>query len=136
MGILRKREGAIKEYLAKYELGRLEKPGQCEACGKASRLRWHGKYIREIVTLSGIHRIPIKRIFCPLCRHTFGLIPGFIEKFHKYGRDVITAAVKLFKRYKARIKEIAERMSELMTEADRYMETSTLYRWKNKFVDI
>ena len=136
MGILGNSKRLIKQYLEAFEAGKLKKPDRCAKCGRCGKLVCHAKYSREVILLCGIYRIPIKRIFCRLCKHTFAMIPVFIEKYHRYGKEIIELALKEFKRYKAEIEKISDILADLMVSADRYMETSTLYRWKKKFQPV
>lgn len=136
MLIVRNIEGVINRYLDDYRDGRLKKPEFCEVCGRRCKLVWHAEFMRKLITLLKIHdKIPIKRLYCPLCKHTFALIPGFIKKFCRYGKDVIICVVKEFKK-KIKCSEVADKLASLMKAVDIYIEISTLYRWKKKFLDI
>jgi len=135
MSILRNIDIVINRYLDDLEKGRIKKPDCCEICRKKCRLYWHAKYLRKLVTVCGKYEIPIKRLYCPLCKHTFALIPAFIEKFHCYGKDIIMFAVREFKK-KTNIEKIANKLAVLMEAVDLYIEIPTLYRWRKKFHNI
>jgi hypothetical protein len=92
-------------------------------------LSWHANYTRGLITLSGRYDISIKRLFCPLCKHTFALIPEFIEKFHRYAKDVITFVLERIKKFIS-YKNIADK---LMDKCGLNIDILTLYKWKKKF---
>ena len=132
MDILRNTEGLINRYLEDFENGRLNKPEYCNVCGRKCKLLWHAKYIRELITSCRVYdKIPIRRLFCPLCKHTFALIPEFIEKFCRYGKDIIIFVVKEIKK-RTGIAKIADKLARFMEAVDIYIDISTLYRWKEK----
>ena len=136
MFIVRNTERLINRYLEDFEAGRLNKPEFCELCGRKCRLTWHAKYVRKLITLfKKYDRIPIKRLYCPLCKHTFAFIPVFIKKFCRYGIDVIASAIRKFKK-KVKCFAVLDRLAGMMTAVDVYIEISTLYRWKKKYSNI
>lgn len=136
MFIVRNTEGLINRYLEDFEAGKIRKPDCCERCGRKCRLLWHATYIRKLITLfKEYDRLPIKRLYCPLCKHTFALIPSFIKKFCRYGIDVIASAIKEFKKKIKRL-EVLDRLAGMTEAVDKYIELSTLYRWKKKYSDI
>ncbi len=91
--------------------------------------------MRKIITLVGAYCLPIKRLFCPLCKHTFALLPKFIEKFHRYGKDVITFALKKLK--KLSYYKVADMLAAMLTDAGEiYIDVLTLYNWEKKFSPI
>ena len=136
MLIVRNTEGLIKQYLEDFEAGKLRKPERCEHCGRRCNLHWHATYIRTLITLfQKYDRFPIKRLFCPLCEHTFALIPAFIRKFCRYGIDVIASAIREFRKKIKRLK-VLDRLAGMMAAVDTYIELTTLYRWKKKYSDI
>lgn len=106
----------------------MAKPARCAMCGRRCGLVWHGKYTRELVTLGGIYRIPVKRLLCTVCNHTFSLLPEFVRKYCRYGADIISLVVREFSK-KLNISRILDRLSSF----EIYLEYPTLYRWKQKF---
>lgn len=118
----------LKDYLSRFQEKRLRKPQQCAGCRCAGHLRWHGFYRRSLITFTQTTSIPIKRLFCALCRHTFALLPDFILKFHRYAKEVIMRALRQLKgqTYDA----VA---SWLMEKINRNVATLTLYFWRKKF---
>ena len=128
MSILRNTEQIIKRYLADFNNKRLKKPECCEVCGRTCKLTWHAKYLRKLITLCGIYHIPIKRLYCPACKHTFALLPEFIEKFHRYAKDVIIFALRNLKKFS--YNKVADM---LMEKSEICIEILTLYNWKKKF---
>ena len=128
MNIIQNTDIIIKKYLHCFKDKKLKKPDLCEVCGKKSNLIWHAKYTRKAITLSGIYCLPIKRLFCPICKHTFSLLPDFICKFHRYAKDVITFALKKLKKFS--YYKVADM---LMDTAAICVEVLTLYNWKKKF---
>ena len=136
MYIVRNTAGLINRYLEDFDNGKLEKPEHCCVCGKRCRLLWHATYIRTLITLfKKYDRLPIKRLYCPLCKHTFALIPAFIRKFCRYGIDVIASAIREFRK-KLEGLEVLDRLSDMMVAVDTYIELTTLYRWKKKYSGI
>lgn len=137
MIIVRNIESVINKYLDDFKKERLKKPEFCEVCGKRCKLVWHAKYMRKLITSYMIYyKIPIKRLFCPLCGHTFTLIPEFIKKFYRYSKNIIKVAVKELKKKKAIIYKVADKLAKYMEAVDVYPEFSTLYRWRKKFKTI
>ena len=130
MEIVRNKNDLIN-YLNDFENKKLKKPCRCEICGRKSNLIWHAQYIREIITLFGIYRLPIKRLMCPLCKHTFAFLPEFVKKFHRYSKDVINFALDKLKKFK--YSEVIAKLDNLMEKAEIYISNLTLYKWKKKF---
>lgn len=65
---------------------------------------------------------------CPLCKRTFALIPEFVEKYRRYAKPVIAYAIKALK--KLSYYTVADNLAGAMEALDRYVDYSTLYRWK------
>ena len=128
MNILRNTERIIKRYLDDFNNKRLKKPEHCEVCGEKCNLWWHDEYIRKLITLCGVYDIPIKRLRCSVCKHTFALIPEFIKKFHRYAKDVITFALRHLK--KLTYDKIAD---IFMNRYSLYISNRTLYNWEKRF---
>lgn len=129
MIIVEKTDDVIKQYLSDYANNHLEKPRCCEVCGRETALIWHAKYTRKLISFLGIHEIPIRRLMCPLCKRTFALIPEFVEKYRRYAKPVIEYAVGMLKR-KQSFYAVADNLAGAMEALDRYVDYSTLYRWK------
>lgn len=130
MSILSYTTESIKKYQSDFEKGRIEKPDSCEICGKKNKLTWHAKYTRKLITLTGIYELSIRRLYCPHCKHTFALLPKFIKKFYRYGKDVIFLAVKKLQEYA--YEYVA---TELMVKSSIEIEITTLYNWNRKFAN-
>ena len=133
MNIVGNLESVIKRYLKEVETGELEKPCRCKVCGRECNLWWHDEYTRKLITLHGIYKIPIKRLKCSLCGHTFGLIPGFIKKFHRYAKDVIDFALKELKKFS--LNKVACKIAEILNteEYETLIGSATVYTWRKKF---
>jgi hypothetical protein len=132
LDIIQNTDSRIKKYLNDFKDKKLKKPDLCGVCGKKSNLSWHAIYTRNVITLVGAYCLPIKRLFCPLCKHTFAFIPDFICKFHRYAKDVITFALKKLK--KLSYKKVADLLAGMLTAAGEiYIDVITLYNWKKKF---
>ncbi len=99
MSILSYTTESIKKYQSDFEKGRIKKPDCCESCGNKTNLTWHAKYKRKLITLTGIYELSIRRLYCHHCKHTFALLPKFIEKFYRYGKDVVFFAIKELKKH-------------------------------------
>jgi len=121
-------ESSIANYLDRFRTGRLSKPLRCQACSLGRSLRWHGHYQRSLITLSRTYLIPIKRLYCGLCRHTFALLPAFVIKFHRYAWQTIRAAVR-----RLRSQTYNAVADWLMQDGSLEVAPLTLYLWRRKF---
>ena len=130
MSILSYKKESIKKYLSDVEKGRLDKPDCCEICGNKTNLTWHAKYIRKLITLTGIYYLPIRRLYCRHCKHTFALLPEFIEKFYRYGKDVVFFAVKELKKYT--YDHVA---GKLLHKISIEIAMNTFSKWNRKFAN-
>jgi hypothetical protein len=130
MSILTYKKKSIKKYLNDFKKDRLKKPTCCEICENKTELTWHAKYIRKLITFTGTYHLPIRRLYCPACKHTFSLIPKFIEKFCRYGKDIIHFAVNKLKNYT--YDHVAE---ELMNKISIEIAMNTLSNWNRKFAN-
>ena len=118
----------IRNYLACLQEGRLAKPVCCQLCGRSGRLRWHGTYVRTLITLAQTHTLPVKRVLCAFCRRTFAHLPIFVEKFHRYAKELIRRALRLLK------SRTYEAVADwFMDRGQRYVAVLTLYFWRRKF---
>jgi hypothetical protein len=119
-------------YLEKVRAGKLAKPARCKVCGKGEGLSWHGTYHRSLITLARTLTIPVKRLYCRLCRHTFALLPSFVVKFHRYAREIIRSALRALRchTYEAVAEVIANGFAQ-PRKPD--IATLTLYLWQRKF---
>lgn len=133
MNIVRNLESVIKQYLKEVETGQQKKPCRCKVCGSECNLWWHDEYTRKLITLRGIYKIPIKRLYCPLCKHAFALIPDFIKKFYRYAKDVIDFALKELK--KLSLNKVACKIAEMLNteEYETLIGPATVYKWQKKF---
>ena len=118
----------VASYLVQIQKGRLKKSDACRRCGQPGHLRWHGHYTRSLIVWAKTYLLPIKRLYCTLCRRTFGLLPVFIAKFHRYAQDVISSALKNLKR--CTYEHVAGALAQ---RCQRYVATLTLYFWRRKF---
>jgi len=128
MNILTYKNESIKKYLNDFKKGRLKKPCCCEVCGKKYNLIWHARYIRKLITFTGIYHLPIKRLYCLSCNHTFALLPKFIEKFCRYGKNIILFAVKELKKY-----TYDNVVEKLLNKISIEIAMNTLSNWNRKF---
>jgi hypothetical protein len=125
-------ESKINDYLEGFKKKRPAKPDTCEVCKRCDCLRWHGSYVRDLIALAKTYSIPIRRLFCTLCRHTFALLPSFIVKFHRYAKDVIQTALAWLKShtFESTVEHLVNR---LMTGREHNLAAVTLYLWRRKF---
>jgi len=125
-------ETQIDEYVRHFHDKHLVKPTQCQRCKQAGGLRWHGSYARDLIAMAKTYSVPIRRLFCTLCRHTFALLPSFIAKFHRYAKDVIRTALAWLKShtFEATVEHVINR---LMIGHERNLAAVTLYLWRRKF---
>lgn len=88
--------------------------------------------MRRLITLNKIHTLPVRRLFCTLCRRTFALLPPFVVKFYHYAKEVIYTALARLKShtYHAVAEAIANGLPE---QKDRGLAPLTLYFWRRHF---
>lgn len=67
------------------------------SCGYEGRLRKHGFYERNALSLRGCFRIPVQRYLCPSCERTFSLLPSFLHPRFQYVLSFAVLAVMLVK---------------------------------------
>ena len=130
MSILSYKKESIKKYLSDFEKEKIKKPDIWEICGNKNNLTWHAKYTRNLITLAGIYELPIRRLYCPVCKHTFALLPEFIEKFYRYGKDVVFFAVKELKKHT--YDYVA---GKLLDKISIEIAMNTFSRWNRKFAN-
>jgi hypothetical protein len=88
--------------------------------------------VRRLIALAKTYSVPVRRLFCTLCHHTFALLPPFISKFHRYAKEVIGTALHWLKTrtYEA----VADLLSNgYLAREDRDLAPLTLYFWRRKF---
>lgn len=125
-------ERDIEAYAARFHEERPAKPNRCRRCGCGGPLHWHGRYVRRLITLTKIHALPIRRLFCTLCRRTFALLPPFVVKFHHYAKEVIDTALAWLK--SRTYHSVAESIDNGLVETERRgLATLTLYFWRRRF---
>lgn len=85
--------------------------------------------------MTKIYTLPIQRLLCTLCHHTFAWLPSFILKFHRYAQEVIHTALAWLKSrtFSAVAEAIANRFPEPKEPA---LAPLTLYFWRRKFAGI
>lgn len=128
MNILSYTPKSIKKYQSDFKAERIEKPECCEVCGNKTNLTWHAEYKRKLITLNGTYELPIRRLYCTHCKHTFALLPKFIEKFYRYGKDIIIFAVKELKKHT--YDHVA---GELLNKISIEIAMNTFSKWNRKF---
>ena len=88
--------------------------------------------MRRLVALAKSYSIPVRRVFCTLCRHTFALLPSFVSKFHRYAKEVITKALRWLKT--RTYETVADLLSNgSLSREDHDLAPLTLYFWRRKF---
>ena len=125
-------ESQINGYVEGFKKKRPPKPSACEVCKCRDRLRWHGSYVRDLIAPAKTYSVPIRRLFCTLCRHTFAFLPFFICKFHRYAKEIITTALHWLKTltYEATVDLLVNR---IMSGREHNLATVTLHLWRHKF---
>jgi hypothetical protein len=122
----------IENYRLQFQEQHLAKPACCQVCKRPCRLRWHGSYSRTLITAGKTYTLLIRRLFCILCGHMFGLLPDFVMKFHRYAKEVIQTALHWLKTctYEA----VAELLANhYLAQEKQDIATLTLYFWRRKF---
>jgi hypothetical protein len=122
-------EQKANDYCARVEENRIPKPECCQVCGRAGCLRWRGSYARSLITMAGTYTLPIKRVFCHFCGHTFGLLPDFVLKFYHYAGETILCAVRMLKSHT--FEAVAGKF--IVERKNRCLAILTLYFWRRKF---
>lgn len=118
----------IGRYLEMVRSNKLSKPRRCAVCRNRCKLVWHGSYMRSVITLAQTWSVPIKRLYCRLCRHTFALLPAFIVKFHRYARATISFVLRALRSH------TFEAVAGLfMEKGQREVAPLTFYFWRRKF---
>lgn len=125
-------DSRIENYRLRLQEKRLVKPGCCQACKRPGRLRWHGSYARTLIATGKTYTLMIKRLLCILCGHTFGLLPDFVMKFHRYAKEIIRTALRWLKTrtYEAVVELLA---NQSLAPENQNIATLTLYFWRRKF---
>lgn len=59
------------------------------SCCYEGRLRRHGFYSRNVLSLTGTYIIFIQRYYCPFCRRTTSLLPSFLASRFQYSISCI-----------------------------------------------
>jgi len=125
-------ETEIDDYLRSFQEKRLAKPAQCRICKQQGYLRWHGSYVRQLIALANTYSVPIRRLLCSRCRHTFALLPSFIAKFHRYAKEIIQRALDWLKTLTFDV--VADRLSnDCLARENHSLAPLTLYLWRRKF---
>jgi hypothetical protein len=115
----------LSDYLRRFHRKRPAKPARCRVCGGAGALRWHGTYRRTVRAYSQMWTLPIRRLLCLLCRHTFALLPPMLLKGRRYAKDLILTAVRWLKFFSC------ERVADhLMWRYNIYVAPLTIYHWR------
>ncbi len=62
-------------------------PNSC--CHFEGRLRRHGFYERNVLTLLAVYVVFIQRYYCPACKRTASLLPSFLAPYFQYSLSCI-----------------------------------------------
>lgn len=119
----------IQSYIRSLQERHLRKPRLCKVCLEQKPLRWHGFYERTLITLTKTFTLAVRRILCVRCGQTFGLLPNFIVKFHRYAKEVIRFALQQLKS-----QTYESVLNLLMERGGHQLASLTLYFWRRKFV--
>lgn len=118
----------VESYVRRFEGNHIPKPVFCGVCRRGKRLRWHGFYHRSLIGPAQTFILPIRRIFCVVCRHTFSLLPAFAVKFHRYAKEILRFALE-----KLKSESYEKAADRLMEKMERYVAAMTPYFWRRKF---
>lgn len=118
----------VENYLTRLKQKLISKPKHCHICGHAGYLTWHQSYERSLITMTETYRLPIKRVKCGHCHHTFAILPEFVMKFYHYAKETIFFAIEMLKTctYEA----VADKF---MGHENRCLAIVTLHFWRRKF---
>jgi len=119
----------VAAYRKAFAKRKLIKPSHCQICARAGTIQWHAVYWRTLITFQEILTIPVRRVSCTACHHTFALLPPFVAKFHRYARPLIRSAVH-------RLEHLSYNAVAdwFMERCQRSIATLTLYLWRRRFV--
>lgn len=81
-------------------------PNPC--CSYQGRLRKHGFYTRNALTLMAAYLIVIQRYYCPACRKTVSLLPSFLAPRFQYSLACIFFTLFQFSVRRLQLHRIAE----------------------------
>ena len=123
-------EYRIQLYLRRFQDKQLSKPTHCQVCRKPGPLRWHGGYVRTLITRAKIHRLPIRRLLCAACHRTFAFLPDFICKFRRYAKTIIRYAVKKLATHT--YDAVTDLLSQALPHTN--LATRTLHYWRRQAV--
>lgn len=115
----------VTDYRTCLEQKLIPKPQNCQLCKHAGSMRWHGYYTRSLMTMTQTYTLPIRRIFCAFCCHTFSCIPKFVMKFRRYAKDIILLAVSLLRSHS--YESVADKFA---IQGKRCLAILTLYFWR------
>lgn len=121
-------ENQVKRYERQMEGGKLPKPERCAVCKKGSKFYAHGRYQRQLLTPRRNYTLTIRRLLCRICEHTFGLLPSFVAKFHRYSKDFIETVLK-----KLKFLSYEKAADWVMESWERYISPGTLVYWEREF---
>ena len=121
-------ENQVKRYERQLEEGSLSEPERCAVCKKESKFYAHGQYQRQLITPRQNYTLTIRRLLCTICEHTFGLLPGFVAKFHRYSKDFIETVLK-----KLKFLSYERAADWVMENWERYLSPITLFYWEREF---
>jgi hypothetical protein len=123
----------LNNYLNKVKNKKQELPEACEICRRGDKLIWWSGYMRNLITfIKTFIDIPIRRVRCNACGHTFCVLPEFIVKFCRYGKDIIVYTIKELKRrvhYEEVVGKIILRCTEQIN-----ISVHTIILWKRKYL--
>lgn len=77
-------------------------------CSFQGRLRRHGFYTRNALTLLATYLIVIQRYYCPSCKKTVSLLPSFLAPRFQYSLSCIFFALFQFSVRRIQLHRIAE----------------------------
>lgn len=121
-------QNKINRYVKDYENNQIAKPEHCQNCNETGT-SWWSSYPRQVKNLADIYNLPIKRVRCKHCGITFCVLPEFIKKFCRYGKDVIKYAIN------AVVKKTFEKVSEdLYLGYELEIAPWTIWTWKKKYL--
>ncbi len=121
----------LNNYLYNFNNNRQKLPKACEICQRRQGLIWWSKYKRNLITFAKVFTdIPIRRVRCCGCGGTFCVLPDFIVKFCRYGKDIIVFAIKQLRKYT--YEEVAGKIFSLLS-AEIEIAVHTLIFWKRKY---
>lgn len=99
-----------ENYTDVYIRGKKRVNGKCIHCCYKGFMQRHGTYRRFVVCWRGrviLYELDILRVICPICRHTYSILPKEALPFRTYGKTFYWKALCLLTRNGLKVTQVA-----------------------------